>query len=63
MLSLGKADSPGFREGGKGGVSAGFFCVHKKQTLAPEIKLLKLIPNQQVLGGFFRLVINVFFIQ
>lgn len=32
MLSLGEADPLGFREGGKGEVSGGIFCVHKKQT-------------------------------
>lgn len=49
MLSLGEADPLGFREGGRGESLVGFIFVHKKQTLGPEIKLPKLIPNQQFL--------------
>lgn len=41
----------------------GFFVFTKSRLFGPEIKLLKLIPNQQVLGGFFRLVRNVIFVQ
>lgn len=41
----------------------GFFVFTKSRLFGPEIKLLKLIPNQQVLGGSFRLVINVLFFK